>query len=95
MSVCDNGILYFIKELCMKNLNLLNTYGMITMDDETIDVKPTGMLNVLYLYIYKLQLLYEKTLFFYVASGQCLLNDELLSLNHRTWEADGKILHCL
>jgi hypothetical protein len=27
----------------MKNLNFLNTYGMITMDDETIDVKPAGM----------------------------------------------------
>ncbi|XP_062607353.1 probable ATP-dependent DNA helicase HFM1 [Saccostrea cucullata] len=30
-----------LQELCMKNLNLLNTYGMITMDEETIDVKPT------------------------------------------------------
>ncbi|XP_061171634.1 probable ATP-dependent DNA helicase HFM1 [Saccostrea echinata] len=30
-----------LQELCMKNLNLLNTYGMITMDEETIEVKPT------------------------------------------------------
>lgn len=32
----------FLAELCMRNLNLLNTYGMITMDEETIDVKSTG-----------------------------------------------------
>ena len=32
----------FLTELCMRNLNLLNTYGMITMDEETIDVKATG-----------------------------------------------------
>ncbi|XP_078310394.1 putative ATP-dependent DNA helicase HFM1 isoform X2 [Crassostrea virginica] len=30
-----------LQELCMRNLNLLNTYGMITMDEETIDVKST------------------------------------------------------
>ena len=36
------SISFFLAELCMRNLNLLNTYGMITMDEETIDVKSTG-----------------------------------------------------